>query len=260
MNKIQGQYKIVSNEKVCPQYYRLCVDAGILAKRTQPGQFIHVRVKEGLEPFLRRPFSVHRAKKHVEILYDVVGKGTSALSQRKAGETLDVLGPLGNSFCAPPAGIKEVVMIAGGIGLAPFLFLCDVLKKKKFRMKLLYGGRTKKHIYGVKEFKQNGCEVFVATEDGSRGTKGFVSKLFDSIPTQAATTFIYNCGPLPMMAAVQEFAKARHLKGQASCEERMACGLGACLGCVVKTTSGYKTACYDGPVFDLEEIIFGNGK
>lgn len=260
MNKIQGQYRAVSNEKVCPQYYRLCVDAGSLAKRIQPGQFVHVRVNVGLEPFLRRPFSVHRAKKNVEILYDVVGKGTGALSQRKAGEQIDLLGPLGNSFSLPPAGIQDVVMIAGGIGIAPFLILSDFLKKKKFRMKLFYGGRAKKHIYGVKEFKRNGCEVFVATEDGSQGTKGFVSKLFDSIPTDPATTFIYTCGPTPMMAAVQEFARARHLRGQASCEERMACGLGACLGCVVKTKSGYKTACYDGPVFDLGEIIFENGR
>jgi dihydroorotate dehydrogenase electron transfer subunit len=130
------------------------------------------------------------------------------------------------------------------------------LKKKKLKTRLLYGGRTKKHIYGVKEFKQNGCEVFVATEDGSVGATGFVSKLFDKIATDPATTFIYTCGPTPMMAAVQEFAKTRHLRGQASCEERMACGLGACLGCAVKTTSGYKTACYDGPVFDLAEIVF----
>ena len=108
----------------------------------------------------------------------------------------------------------------------------------------------------MKEFKGNGCKVYVSTDDGSVGTKGRVSKLFSKINKNPKTTFIYTCGPKPMMASVQAFAKKNKLQGQAACEEVMACALGACLGCSIKTTEGYKTVCYDGPVFDLNEVIF----
>ncbi len=148
-------------------------------------------------------------------------------------------------------------MIAGGIGVAPFLILSDVLKKKKnLELVLLYGGRTKGHVFNMKEFKKNGCATHVATDDGSVGTRGWVDKLFAKIDPDPKTTFIYTCGPDPMMAAVQHFAKRHQLRGQAACEEVMACALGACLGCSIHTTKGFKTVCYDGPVFDLNEVIF----
>jgi len=150
-----------------------------------------------------------------------------------------------------------VVMIACGIGVAPFLILTDVLKKRKdLQLTLLYGGRTAGHVYPMKEFKQNGVKVFVATDDGSRGVKGRVSELFNKMKLDPATTIIYTCGPNPMMKAVQHWAKENKLKGEAACEEVMACALGACLGCSIKTTKGYRTVCYDGPVFDLHDVIF----
>ncbi len=257
MNTIQNKFKVVANAKLCPRFYRLCLDAGPSAKKIQPGQFIHIRVDDGLEPFFRRPFSVYRAKKEIEIFYEVVGPGTAILARKKKGDVLDVLGPLGNVFQLPPDGIKQVVMVAGGIGVAPFLILSDTLKKnKKLELILLYGGRTKGHVYPMKEFKQNGCKMYVSTDDGSVGVKGRVSKLFSKINADPQTTFLYTCGPNPMMAAVQAFAKEHRLRGQAACEEVMACALGACLGCSIRTTSGYKTVCYDGPIFDLQEIIF----
>jgi len=256
MSSIQHHCRVVEQKKLSACFYRLRLDAGKLAKNVSAGQFIHIRVHDGLEPFFRRPFSVHRAGKYLEILYEVVGKGTGILAQKKKGDVLDILGPLGNSFVLPPAGIKTVVMVAGGVGVAPFLLLSDVLKKKKIKLVLLYGGRTKGHVFAMTEFKRNGCQVFVATDDGSVGVRGRVSELFPKIPTDPKTTFIYTCGPKPMMAAVQQFAQQHGLKGQASCEERMACGLGACMGCVVKTRSGFKTAFYDGPVFDLSDVIF----
>ena len=257
MNTIQNKFKVVSNQKLCPQFYRLCLDAGSLAKKIRPGQFIHIRVDDGLEPFFRRPFSVYRAKKEIEIFYEVVGPGTAVLARKKKGDILDVLGPLGNVFQLPPDGTKQAVMIGGGIGVAPFLILSDALRKnKKLELILLYGGRTKGHVYPMKEFKQNGCAVYVSTDDGSVGVKGRVSKLFSKINADPQTTFLYTCGPNPMMAAVQEFAREHHIRGQAACEEVMACALGACLGCSIKTTSGYKTVCYDGPIFDLQEVIF----
>jgi dihydroorotate dehydrogenase electron transfer subunit len=253
--KIQNIFTVVSNEKLCPRFYRLCIDAGSLTKKIQPGQFVHIRVKDGLEPFFRRPFSVYRAQKYIEVFYEPVGRGTSLMTSYKKGDPIDVLGPLGTPFSLPPKGIKQVVMIGGGIGVAPFLILSDVLKKK-YELILLYGGRTKGHVYPMKEFKQNGCKVYVATDDGSIGKKGRVSELFDKINCDPKTTYLYTCGPHAMMHAVQDFAKRHYLQGQAACEQLMACALGACLGCSIKTTKGYKTVCYDGPAFDLGEVVF----
>ena len=256
MRKLQNHYKVAANEKLCPRFFRMSLAAPALAKAVKPGQFIHIKVNDGLEPFFRRPFSVYRAQRHVEILYEAIGPGTRILAQKQKGDELDVLGPLGNEFTLPPSGTKQVVMVAGGIGIAPFLVLSDALKKKKYDLVLLYGGRTKGHVYPMKEFKANGVRVFVATDDGSAGVKGRVSELFPKIDVNPKTTFLYTCGPHVMMHALQDFARKNHLHGQAACEEVMACALGACLGCSIRTTSGYKTVCYDGPVFDLGEVIF----
>ena len=256
MHKIQRTVTVAANTKVCPQYYRLSLDPGGAVCEVRPGQFIHIRVAEGLEPFFRRPFSVFRAEKTIDILYDVVGKGTEILSSKKKGDRLDILGPLGNPFTGPAPGVKQVVMAAGGIGVAPFLIFTDFLKNKRIEKILLYGARTQDQVFDFKAFRQNGVDVHVSTEDGSAGAKGRVTRLFDLIRKDPETTMLYTCGPKPMMAAVQAFAKKYQLPGQASCEEVMACGLGACLGCSTRTQSGYKTVCYDGPVFDLHELCF----
>jgi len=254
--KLHNTYKVVSNKKLSPRFQHLCIDAKPILNKIQPGQFVHLRVSDGLEPFFRRPFSIYRSKKYLEVFYEVVGPGTQILSSKVKGDSIDVLGPLGNAFSLPPKETKQVVMVAGGIGAAPFLALSDILKKQKIELILLYGGRTKGHTYSMKEFKENGCKVYVSTDDGSVGVKGRISKLFSKINTNSETTFIYTCGPTPMMAAVQQFTQKHYLQGEAACEEVMACGLGACLGCAIHTTSGYKTVCYDGPVFDLKEVIF----
>ncbi|MCK5214039.1 MAG: dihydroorotate dehydrogenase electron transfer subunit [Candidatus Omnitrophica bacterium] len=256
MGANQNSYTIVSNERLTPRFWHLCVDAESIADSVQPGQFIHIKVREGMEPFFRRPFSVYRALNHIEVLYEVVGKGTEILSQKKKGDALDVLGPLGTPFTIPDENIENVVMVGGGIGVAPFMMLSDLLKAKEYKMLLLYGGRSKDHVYDMKELAKNGCDIHIATNDGSHGVKGFVSELFSEIPPDSNKTRIYTCGPKPMMAAVQDFARTHNLKGEASCEEVLACGLGACLGCVTKTEQGYKTVCYDGPVFDLKDIVF----
>ncbi len=232
------------------------IDAPSIAKITGPGQFVHIRVAQGLEPFFRRPFSVYRSNEYVEIFYDVVGKGTNILASKKQGDELDVMGPLGTPFTKPPKGMKNIVMIAGGVGAAPFQCLTDKWKDKGYKFILLYGGRTREHTFSMKGFKDNGCSIFIATDDGSVGEKGRVSVLFDRIKTGPADTFIYTCGPRPMIASVQKWASSKGFKGQASLEEVMACGLGACLGCATKTINGYKTVCHDGPVFDLHDVLF----
>ncbi len=256
MDKIQNTYRVISNERLCAHFWRLTFDAPQLAQEVQPGQFVHIRTADGLEPLFRRPFSIYRAQRYVEILYEPIGPGTRLLAVKQKGDSLDVLGPLGTGFKMPPERTKQVVMIAGGIGVAPMLILTDILKKKKYELILLYGGRTRGHVYPMKEFKDSGVKVYISTDDGSVGSKGRVSVLFDKVHFNPLTTFIYTCGPNPMIKGVQEFAAKHNIGGQASCEEIMACGLGACLGCSIETKHGYRTVCYDGPAFDLEEVIF----
>ena len=253
MSKFQTEVQVVSNRALCERYYHLCLDAPDIVKAVRPGQFVHIRVHQGLEPFFRRPFSVFRAKRYLEFFYEPVGKGTRMLTEKTKGEVLDVLGPLGTPFSLPGDDVENVVMVAGGIGVAPFMMLSDFLKPSGKNLILLYGGRGREHVFDMKVFKKNGVKTFVTTDDGSCGVKGRVSKLFSKIP-QSKTTMIYTCGPRPMMRAVQAFAERHDLRGEASCEEVMACGLGACLGCAIMTRQGYKTVCHDGPVFDLQDV------
>ena len=258
MKKIQHTLKVLSNKKTGGEYFHLVLEARELAPRIQPGQFIHIKVADGFEPLFRRPFSVYRAKNgRVEVLYDPVGRGTRILAAKEKGAVVDVLGPLGKPFAVPGKEVQQIVFVAGGIGVAPFLLFSDALKAHKAEKVLLYGGRTKDHTFPLTEFKKNGVKVFVATEDGSVGVKGRVSQLFTKVAADPATTRIFTCGPRAMMAAVQKFAQDAGLKGEASMEEVMACGLGACLGCSIRTTKGYRTVCHDGPVFALDELSFG---
>lgn len=257
MKKIHAKYTILSVKKVCEKFVQISLDAPQLAEFGKPGQFLNVRVSEELDPFFRRPFGIYRAHdKRVDMLIEIRGRGTAVLAQKKPGDTLDILGPLGKSFSIPGGKIKNVVLIGGGIGVAPLLGLAEALKGSGKKLTLLYGGRNKDYIFDLKYFKDAGCDVHIATDDGSVGIKGRVPALFDKISSDPSETFIYTCGPDPMMKAVQAFAKEHGINGECSCEEVMACGIGACLGCVVNTVNGHKTACHDGPVFDLGEVIF----
>jgi dihydroorotate dehydrogenase electron transfer subunit len=256
MKQIQNTYPVVALKKISPTYFRLTFQAPSLAKVVKPGQFIHIKVSEGFEPFFRRPFSVYRAHQgKVEIFFEPVGKGSCLLTAKKKGDPLDVLGPLGKPFTMPAKDVKQIVFVAGGIGVAPFMIFADAIKGHKAEKILLYGGRSKAHTFPMNEFRKDGVKVCVATDDGSVGVKGRVSELFNKIAIDPSTK-IYTCGPRPMMASVQAFARIHGLKGEASCEEVMACGLGACLGCSIPTTKGYQTVCHDGPVFDLNELVF----
>ncbi|NTV30197.1 MAG: dihydroorotate dehydrogenase electron transfer subunit [Candidatus Omnitrophica bacterium] len=256
MKKIQNTYTVISNAPINTVYHRLVLDAAQLAKAVKPGQFVQVKVSDGLEPLFRRPFSIFRARDgQVEILYEPVGIGTRILTAKRKGDRLDVLGPLGRPFTMPGRRVRHIVFIGGGVGVAPFMLFSDVLKEHKAEKLLLYGGRTAAHTFSLREFNRNGVKSMIATDDGSHGVKGRVSELFGQVPL-GPDTMIYACGPKPMMAAVQQFAKQNGLTGEASMEEVMACGLGACLGCSIPTVNGYRTVCHDGPVFSLEELVF----
>lgn len=243
-------------EHVCERFVHLVLDAPDLSRDSRPGQIVNVRVADGLEPVFRRPFGIFRSNGTVGILFEVRGRGTQALAQKQPGEMLDVLGPLGNTFTLPGPKDTDAVLIAGGIGAAPLLSLAEFLKDSGKRLTLLYGVRDKSYVFDTGKFQGTGCVIHVATDDGSAGVHGDVSQLFDRIPSESGTTRLYVCGPVAMMKCVQDFARARGLKGECLCEEVMGCGTGACRGCVIRTKNGYRTVCQDGPVFDLEEVIF----
>jgi len=268
--------KIIANELVGGRYYRLRLASPYLGGKTRPGQFFEIKCSEVPgTTLLRRPLGAHRIfKGGVEMLYEAVGKGTEALSRRMAGESLGVIGPLGNGFDVK----KKAIIIAGGIGVAPLVALAETVIKKGGEAEVLIGARTGSHILCEKELKKFGCNVRISTDDGSKGKKGFVTELLEASLSSRRNknnvigATIYSCGPIPMLKAVAQLAAIHSISCQVSLEERMACGVGVCLGCPVKvkapqpivdtqypirnTQYEYKMVCKDGPVFDAKDVIW----
>lgn len=250
----QIKVKILSNDRVNGSFYRLKLASGYLAKSAKPGQFIEILCAEGIDPLLRRPLGVHKTTKSgIEVLYEVVGRGTELLSRQKVGCRLDIIGPLGSGFNITES--KSAILVAGGIGVAPLVALAEGLGEAH----VIIGARTKSHVLCENEFKLAGCTVAVATEDGSKGFKGLATDLLkDALKlSDYKVSAIYACGPAGMLKAVAKIAANHRVQCQVSLEERMACGVGVCLGCPVKVISGeYKMVCKDGPVFDAEDIAW----
>lgn len=254
---------------------RLLLELAVSAcfRTASPGQFLHVRAEDSCDPLLRRPLSIHdivaprkKSSLVIRILYEVVGKGTALLSEKKPFSEIDCLGPLGKGFDLQKIKKSEnIYIVAGGMGVAPLFFLARKLTEGGRRRAgdrkiiVLIGAKTKQGILREKEFKDLGCDVRVATEDGSKGFKGRVTDLLNSLlpsTTDHRLSTLCACGPKPMLAALSSIAERNAMPAQVSCEEFMGCGLGACLGCVIRTTSGYQRICHDGPVFDAQEIIW----
>jgi len=262
----QIKAKLLYNKRVKDEYLCFAFEAREIAKRACPGQFVNIRIIDNYAPLLRRPFSIHRIRgKNIEIFYEVVGQGTEILTQKKAGEYIDIIGPLGNGFDYPtPYTLRPTpILIAGGMGVAPLIFLAEKLTERKtqnskHKTLVLIGAKTKKQILCEEEFKKLGCAVKIATDDGSRGFKGYVSellkKIVSSIKHQASS--IYACGPKPMLKEVSRISGKFKISAQISLEEHLACGIGACLGCMINTKDGYKRVCKEGPVFAADEIIW----
>lgn len=254
--------EIISNQKAGYNYFEIIIDAPEIVKKAQPGQFVMVKTADSSDPLLRRPLGVHKAQgKRITLLYEIIGKGTRLLSQKKPGEKLDVIGPLGNGFDLRTThdARRTTILVAGGMGVAPLVFLAQKLIKQK--PLVLLGAKTKNHILCAREFKKFGCQVKITTDDGSAGFKGRVTDLLKSILTnqrayKPTNLRIYACGPRPMLKEVSNISKEYNILAQISLEEHMACGIGACLGCVVETRAGYKRVCKEGPVFDAEKIIW----
>ena len=252
-------------KKINPDVLRLVFASGAMARHAKPGQFLMVRPVKFQEPLLPRPFSIHRIQGNfIEILFKVVGLGTKLLADVRGGDLLEVRGPLGKGFQLDFSG--EPVLVAGGMGVAPLLFLAESIQNLpkwpfRFPAKILLGAKTKKELYCLREFERACVEVLVATEDGSSGHRGLVTDLLTKLfPKKESAISLYTCGPNPMLKAVARWAVQRKVFCQVSLEARMACGLGACLGCVVakKNQAGisYVNVCQEGPVFQANEIVW----
>lgn len=262
--KVCARFPLRAVQPLAQEHVVLVLHAPPLAERAQPGQFLHVRCTlspDAWDPLLRRPFSLYWAcpeSGEVAFLVKVVGRGSAWLAQRRPGEELDVLGPLGRPFTPPPS-LRHAVLVGGGVGMPPLYFLASRLLPR-VRCTFLLGARTAEHLLGVEECRALGAEVLVATEDGSQGFSGTNVDLLQTWLLGERPDWIAVCGPWPMMAAAAQVAAKHGLPGQASLEARMGCGLGACLSCVVRTTApGWKTyqrVCTEGPVFDLKEVIW----
>ncbi len=249
-------------------------------------------VDKGLDPLLKRPFSIHRlVDEDFQLLYRVVGKGTYILSKKTPGDILDVIGPLGNGFPVNKTQ-NNIILVAGGLGMAPIFALAETLaklsktKKRKnvilpfsplkkkgetmtlekvksggnFKLLLFYGVQTKKEALCIDKLRSIGIVPIISTDDGTFGKKGNVIQLlknFLSLHALPVTRYVlYACGPKPMLKSLSAFAKKNKIKGYITLEENMACGLGTCLGCVVNTTKGFQSVCKEGPVFSIDEIIW----
>ncbi|MCM8757669.1 MAG: dihydroorotate dehydrogenase electron transfer subunit [Candidatus Omnitrophica bacterium] len=271
MSEINSKFQIpnsrvVENKKIKNKYFKMVIFCPPIAKYALPGQFVSIKIVDNYQPLLRRPFSIHRVQgKNIEILYEVIGKGTEILSRRKTDESIDVIGPLGNGFFYQEiiSKFQIPILVSGGIGVAPFVFLAEELfQNSKFKIQnkplVLLGAKTKNELLCEKDFKRLGCKVEVSTDDGSYGFKGKVTDLLkyllSTINSQIST--IYACGPGPMLKEVIDISKSYSIPTEVSLEGHMACGIGVCLGCVVNTKTGYKRVCKDGPVFKAEELVW----
>ena len=274
----QIKAKLLFNKRLKGNYFHLMLLAPKIAKYAEPGQFVNVKVSNTDEPLLRRPFSIHRVNgaNNIEILYEVVGKGTEMLSRRRPGEYLDIVGPLGKGFNyrLPITDYRLPILVAGGMGVAPLMFLAEKLITYNLELiTVLIGAKNKSQIICADEFKKLGCTVKISTEDGSRGFRGKVTDLLSKILPKAIShkpegnglpsdrqsqkpLAIYACGPSSMLKAISQLSRRYKIPAQISLEEHMACGIGACLGCAVKIRAGYRRVCKDGPVFNAEEIIW----
>lgn len=240
----QGLFTIVEHLPLTETVWRMRLEGDVSAI-TAAGQFINIQL-DGL--YLRRPISVcDWDETSVTIIYKVVGKGTRQMSRMAVGDTLDVLTGLGNGYTLDKAG-ERPLLLGGGVGVPPLYRLAKELIADGRQVSVVLGFNTKAEVFYEEEFRALGAQVTVTTADGSHGVRGFVT---DALPSEY--TYVYTCGPEPMLKAVYAASKTG---GQFSFEERMGCGFGACMGCSCKTIAGNKRICKEGPVLQKEEILW----
>jgi dihydroorotate dehydrogenase electron transfer subunit len=267
---LQTHGLIVRNERIKSLYFLLEIYCPPIATKIKPGQFIMLKVSDTNSPLLRRPFSVYKSypKHHaVEekrgrfiILYKKVGLGTRKMTEMGKGQKVDMIGPLGNGFTLPAPSSSDIILIGGGMGIVSLYPLAETLRTKN--LLVFIGGKTRDDILCVGDFKKLTPNILIATEDGSLGFKGTVIDLFLSQRKKIKREgryFIYSCGPLAMLRELGKAIDPTKFFCEVSLETRMACGFGACWGCVVRTNdpkTAYQRVCREGPVFNLGNIVW----
>lgn len=254
--------KLLKKEELKPGIFKFSVQADEIVNTAKPGNFIEIRVNDDIEPFLRRPISIYNMEKEkgiLEFIFQVKGKGTTILSKRSEGELIDIVGPLGfGTF--KYSSYENLAVIGGGIGVFPLYELAKNAKKENKNVNTYLGFRNKDLVVLEDEFKQVSTQLTITTDDGSYAQKGFAIDFLKKDIEDGKIDSIYACGPLPMLRAVRELAIEKNIPCQISLEERMACGLGVCLGCAVKTAKSPKEApeywhvCKAGPVFQAKDV------
>jgi dihydroorotate dehydrogenase electron transfer subunit len=253
MVKSVHDFQIIDNKRLSTDFFILELCSGQVLTRIFPGQFVQVRIDDSSETFLRRPFSLHDVNYQtntIKLLVQIAGKGTYSLSLKRKGDILNLIYPLGNSFSLPPED-EKTLLIGGGCGVAPLLYLAKYLKSNNRSFDILMGFRSKDRIIEYDEYKELG-KVYLTTEDGSEGEKGYVTQ--HSILGREEFPRIYCCGPESMMKVVAGYSVEHQIYCEVSLENLMACGIGVCLCCVVNTTSGNVCTCTEGPVFNVNKL------
>jgi len=264
---IQQAVKVLWNKKLSTVYYKIGLTCSDHYSSAKPGQFVMLGLTGQTDPLLRRPFSIHNLlisngiTHGFELLYKVVGITTESLVQRKPGDIVDIFGPLGSGFFSP-SGANRVFVVAGGVGVAPLVFLVSDLHRKNADLsnyRVFIGGRTKEDLLCSNEFLDRGISVLATTDDGSVGDQCLVTHPLEKALAATGADVIVACGPMDMLACVVGIAEKHKVPCQVSIETMMACGMGACLGCAVEShieTQHYLHACTDGPVFSADVLKF----
>ncbi|WP_084245030.1 dihydroorotate dehydrogenase electron transfer subunit [Planomicrobium okeanokoites] len=251
----QERMKVVAQQSIAKHIFELTVEGSLVDEMAVPGQFVHVRVADSFEPLLRRPISIasiDKENKRFTMIYRAEGRGTQILADKRAGDEIDVLGPLGHGFPVEQAE-KKAFLIGGGIGVPPLYELAKQLNSRGIETVHILGFESKQAIFYEEKFKALG-DTHIATVDGSHGTEGFVTHILNELPHDFDTYF--SCGPTAMLEAVQWAYPQK--RGFLSYEQRMGCGIGACFACVCRTTKSetdYIKVCSDGPVFPAGVVI-----
>ncbi len=247
---------VIDNRRINAEYYKISFRSKRLARGVKPGQFVHIKITQGLDPYLRRPFSYYRVRgDEIQILYEILGGGTALLAKAGKGAKLGVLGPQGREF-SRNIGKKKRILVGGGVGVPPLVFLAEHYGCHRF----FIGTKTKGQVLPGSETRKVKGRIFYTTEDGSYGKRGLVTKPLEDFLEKEGNPkdyFIQTCGPNRMMERVMAIAKHYGVEGEVSWDERMACAMGVCLGCMVLTHKGWTASCVEGPVFRFDEMKNG---
>jgi len=245
---------VISKAEIMPQVHLLWLEAPEIAAAARPGQFVMVRCGAGHDPLLRRPLSIHRVTRarQIALLVGVVGRGTEWVSRRREGDVVDLLGPLGNGFSIQPTA-RSLLLVAGGIGVAPLVFLAEDALDRGHVVTLVAGAQSASALYPGSSLPSK-ARLVTVTEDGSEGLRGMVVDHIGDYAGHAEQVFA--CGPVAMYRSMKEKECLTGKPVQISLEVVMGCGLGACYGCATRTTEGTRMVCHDGPVFELGDVVW----